>query len=524
MFKFILTVFVLVSAALPAAAEFKVIAVSGVVRVAPPGSDVYAPAERGQGLAEGATVSTGEDGRVTIEVGPKNTIKLRGNAKVQVGSTRPEGSRMKLIAGRIKGVFAGLTRGRKFDLEFDSRSAVASVKGTTIVADNGPDGIRINTVFGSLDFLVDGTHHGIPQGCGVFLVDGKPVFVQALTNDEIADGLSDGDLTASNERKDLHDFVSTARDAVWQDQDVVTQIREDDFAVGRSLRDVHGNLARVDQRLVRPSPNILQVVNLVKRDEYRYAGKFSYTGGAGARFDYLMVKIQFDANLPDNILDWPEFFGASDDAGNGVDILSNEVELANGRIADPTRDTIVMRSDYVRAPDGTRTTIETTRINGQAVLTDTRETAVEPVTADGLEAGEVWATDISRYYYDNGAGGGTAGNGVLEPGELAGSNWLALRSEAYGIGEDGHILNVNDAFNGALQDPIGTLKSSAAEIIISAVDPAGTSLFTRGNIDLIVIPDLILAIASKFGPSLMDLNSGDSDNGGHDDCTGCSQP
>src|SRR5687767_4857388 len=119
MLKLILTVFMLVSAALPAAAEFKVIALSGIVRVAPPGSDVYAPAERGQGLAEGATVSTGEDGRVTIEVGPKNTIKLRGNAKIQVGSTQPQGSRVKLIAGRLRGVFAGLTRGRKFDLEFE---------------------------------------------------------------------------------------------------------------------------------------------------------------------------------------------------------------------------------------------------------------------------------------------------------------------------------------------------------------------------------------------------------------------
>ncbi len=513
-----LAVLVAVSSALPAAAEFTVLAVSGIVRIAPPGSDVFAPAERGQNLGEGTTVSTAENGRVTIGMGPKNTVKLRGNAKIVVGSTKPEGSRMKLIAGRIRGVFAGLTGGRKFDLEFESRSAVASVKGTTIVADNGPDGIRIRTVFGALDFVVDGTHHGIPQGCGVFLVDGKGVTVNALTDEEIQDSLSDGDLQVSNERKDLHDFVNTARDAVWQDQDVVSQIREDDFAVGRSLRDVHGNLARVDQRLVRPFPNMVQVVNLVKRDEYKYAGKFGYTGGSGPRFDYLMVKIQFDANLPDNILDWPAFFSAADEAGEGVDILSNEVELANGRVADPARDTIVMRTDFIRQPDGSRTDSSSMKVNGAAVL---ENEDLDPVTTDGLDAGEVWATDITRYYYDNGLGGGVANDGILQAGEInTANNWLALQSEAYGIGEDGHILNVNDAFNGALQDPIGTLKSSAAEIIISAVDPAGVSMFTRGNIDLIIIPDLILAIASKFGPSLMDLNSGD-DNGDQQDCSNC---
>lgn len=245
--RLIMTVFVLFTAAVPAAADFRILELSGVVRVAAPGTEVFSPAERGQVLPEGTTVNTSENGRVTIEVSPRNILKLRSNAKIVVGRTLADGSRIKLLAGRIKGVFAGLTGVRRFAVEFQSRSAVASVKGTTLDAEEAPDGIRIRTIFGAVDFILDGTTHGIPQGCGVFLGDGHDVAVRALTNDEIEDSLGEGHgWLESNERRLMRGFVEDSQDSVGQEQDVVTQIHEDDFAVGRSLRDVHGNLARVD--------------------------------------------------------------------------------------------------------------------------------------------------------------------------------------------------------------------------------------------------------------------------------------
>lgn len=492
--RVIMTVFVAVLAAAPAAAEFRVLNASGMVRVAAAGSDVFAPVAAGQILAQGSQVSTGENGRVTIEVGPKNLIKLRGNAKIVVGSTLADGSRIKLLAGRIKGVFAGLTGGRKFDVEFQSRSAVASVKGTVLDAEDGPDGIRIRTAFGAVDFFFNGTRHGVPQGCGLLLGKDDGIEVRALSNEEIDDSLSDGrGLRVSNERRILHDFVGDSQDAASQEQDVVTQIHEDDFAVGRSLRDVHGNLTRVDQRLTRPYPNVIQVTNLVKRNEYLYAGKFGYAGTSGPRFDYLETWVEFNRGLPGDVLDWPAFLEANSET---IDLVEMRTTISNGRFNDPSADTLVMRD----RPDGNDQTDDGRMyLNGVRLL----DSELDGTDADGLESGELWATSIKRFYRD------ANNDGLADAGV---QNIVDLRIEVYGINEEGTILSLAGLTDSALRDPIGVLRTSAAEIIVSGVDGTGANVFggtgNRSNIDLVVIPDLILAIAAKYGPSLSDLDVG----------------
>src|SRR5688572_5036134 len=99
--KFALVLITLCTAVAPAFAGLpaKVLSVSGVVRVAPSGSEVYSQATVGQPLSEGMRVTTGDNGRVAIEVGPNNTVRLRSNAKIVIGASRPRVTRFQLVSG-----------------------------------------------------------------------------------------------------------------------------------------------------------------------------------------------------------------------------------------------------------------------------------------------------------------------------------------------------------------------------------------------------------------------------------------
>ena len=307
-----LSAFVVLLMAGLASADAKILSQSGIVRTGTVGSDVFVVAASGQALAPGTLVVTGENGRVAIEVKTGNVVRLRGNAKLQIVNTDRKTSRFKLMAGRIKGSFTRLLGGETFEMEFASSGAVASVKGTTFTAEESPSGFVMHTLFGDIEVSTRGAIHDVMQGCGILVRarDGA-VVVRRLSDGEIAMGGLHNDAAG---RRDLDIFQASVSEAADQDAALVTQIREDDFAVGRTMKDVHGNIARIDQRLSRPDPSTIQFINLVKRDAYTYKGKFTYAGPSGPRYDYLEYRVQFNMGLPDNVMDWPAFVVANGDS------------------------------------------------------------------------------------------------------------------------------------------------------------------------------------------------------------------
>jgi len=502
----IVLVAVAAMAASGALAGSRIIAASGIVRVSPPapaGSEQFAQAAVGQPLVDGSIVMTAENGRVTIEVSPGNIVRLRGDTRIVVGAPRGQTTRFRLIAGKLRGVFGRLTGNERFEVEFASMSAVASVKGTTFEAADGSGGISLRTVFGAIDMIFSNSTQSIPQGCGMFTGAGGVLQVRPLTEAEIQDAVWGDSGSPQGDRSDLHAFVEGARDAAAAQQEIVVQVREDDFAVGRSLRDVHGNLARVDQRLIRPAPDTIQFVNLVKRDSYVYAGRFSYSGPSGVRYDYLEGLVRFNVSLPDSIVDWPAFFVNNDN----VEPVYGRVMAANGRAADPGRD-IVMRvttfqdneTDFVYILNGTDN-LDNPPAAKRYIVGD------EVTHSDGSDAGSLWATSIQTMFP---VAADTDLDGTISEAE-ASAAWathLELRLEAYGLNENGGILNINDFTSDSLNGPFGLLRSVAVESVISIADANGGQFFGRSNIDLIVIPDLVVAIVQRYGISMaQSLNS-----------------
>lgn len=481
-----------------ALAEPRILSASGIVRVLPIANAEAIDAVPGMILASGSEVKTGENGRVTIEMSRGNTVRLRENGKIAILEPKVRESRIRFISGRIKGVFKHLVGGERFSVEF-SDNAVASVKGTEFGIEDQGEGVRINTFLGAVQFDRGGKVWFIPQGMGLSTAGPRvrlDVLGEAMIREWMKDGDS-GDMTGSSD--DLKGFANDVKNIVAAAKDVITQMREDDFAAGRTMRDVHGNLTRIDQRILRPSPREISFVNLCKRESYAYKGRFwnsNITGGA--RFDYFEAKIRFNADLPDSLLDWPSYMSSHDSVEPDlmVTTMSNGVPL---EVKNNTCDTLIQKSEKTGAVDANGDDVwkDSFELNGKAIVSDP---LVANVEASGEATNDLWSTNVETYVYD------TNGNGDADVAEQTIGNRVKLNTEIFAINNDGKILNLNDFTNTTSIDPIGLMKESAVEGIISASTMTGAPVMARGNIDLVMTPDIVLAVVEKLASQVSTLS------------------
>lgn len=468
-----------------AAAGVRVLAASGVVRITDEAGVNYVRALPGQELSQGAVVVTGEDGKVTLEVNPGNTVRLRGNAKLVIGTVTPSTSRFKLLAGRIKGIFKGLSGDQRFQLEFANTSAVASVKGTVFEAERTADGFLLHTLYGLISLNVHGLDRDVPQGFGATGDGIGSTRVVPLSEQEI---VSEIENEGSKKAKDgLSQFVEDTRNGAAVDQNIVTQTRNEDFTAGRTLKDVHGNIARVEQRILRPTPNTIEFINLTKRESYVYHGRFSYDGPSGPRYDYFDGLLAFNMDLPATVDAWPSFAVANKDTFKA---LTADFTLANGKPSDPTRDVFMRHVDIQNSNNPSSGPDAVTLTSAGVAHTYYIDKNAPKQSDNGGDS--LWATNVLTAYTNS---------------SLTGSP-VSIRIEGYGIdGNTGNVLTLSGLIGGSA-DPIGLLGTVGVEGIVSIADANGNSLMSRGNIDLVVIPDIGLAIAKRYAPTLAQANLG----------------
>ncbi|MEK7767573.1 MAG: FecR domain-containing protein [bacterium] len=549
-------------------AEVRALSVTGIVRMAMPGNEVGSDVRAGQTLPVGAEVRTTANGRVTLEFGPGNTVRLRENGRLVISEPKAKETRIQFLAGRMKGVFNRLTGGQQFSIQFAS-GAVCSVKGTTLVIEQTPEGFAVQTLFGVVEMSKDGKISLVPQGCGAALTSGGSMQVATLSDNQIDAGLASWDTEsgaadtakdeATTEREALRAVVASLRVDVQNSHESVAKIKEDDFATGRSLKDIHGNLARVEQRLMRPEPNHIQFVNLVKRETYRYSGMFQYAGPAGPRLDYLQFDAWLNIDLPETLTEWPQYFIDKAEADADVNPIKMVVMLANGGSGDANRD-VFMNTAVFHEETETMTKqtggywddgCQCTR-NSTYSWTETRLKSEDTITLNGKPLADdplFHSSDYDVKGFDENGGSLWARSVVaFRPAQLdaAGvplrtvkrlNQWggieeeggktipdltqapIYMNLEGYLINNEGINMAVAD-FTGGGQDPITLLKSIAGEGIICFTDrpERGTNLLGKAggpsNIDLIVTPDIFLSIVQKVAESgqipTMDSSSSDS--------------
>ncbi len=324
-------------------------------------------------------------------------------------------------------------------------------------------------------------------------------------------------------------------------QNMTVQVKESDIEAGRTLKDIHGNLVRVDQRLIRPDSRTLQFINLVKRPVYNYRQHGApFTVGknysTGARLDSLQARIEFNMNLPHNLADWPGFFSSNEDS---IYAVRSSLVMANHKpgsifviatlqksesVNDDLNDDLGVIPDIdvglVTPGAENEPVIFTGIVSGMSELNKLATGDVKGQNGGTTDiAGLNWAIEDPRWdkrdYYDLSRDPYLAsweatpfcigGDCTTDPNDRI---WIAM--ESYAINNNGGIRTVKD-FTDTTSDPFSLLKDSAGEIIwyvknditttwvkdtFNQVNP--TDKYGVRNIDLVIIPDLALAALQRM--------------------------
>ncbi len=383
----IISLFLFVLLPLAAGAEeAKVIAISGNVEVRQGREGQWASASEKMEIAEGGAIRTGSDGAAVLLMPNKTKVWLKETSTLEIEQRSTLASRLALVFGCIKIRVPHLMRKEKFEVR--TPAAVCAVRGTEFTMDTTEDGkMDLKVLFGEvkLRFTVPPEkgkmEFNIPQGQGLKMEEkgkaAKPALLDAKTERAALENWNPGlkpeerqrELKQKeNDRAQVKEFAKVTNSSEKTVKGFLNVVKESDLEAGRTMTDMHGNLVRVDQRMMRPDNNTIQFFNLVKRPNYAdFTGRqFAYNGGVQTnRLDLMQMSMSFDKALPQRIEEWPAFFDSTSlNPVYASFITANRTNkdeifvIAEGYRYDATRDELV---DNIRVVDpGAIATIDDT--------------------------------------------------------------------------------------------------------------------------------------------------------------------
>lgn len=602
-----LSLLILTLPAFAASEEAKLIAFSGNVEVRDTREGQWEPATENMEIAEGGAVRAGSDGSAVVLMPNKTRVWIKESSSLELEQRQTLASRLALVFGRIKVRVPHLLRKERFEVR--TPAAVCAVRGTEFTVDTTEAGaMNINVLYGEvkLNFTVPPEKGAaelyIPQGRNMSLAEkGKPGKVALMTAEQEKSslenwnpGLSPADRrkemrAKENDRAQIREFARVTNNTENAVKSFLNTVKESDLEAGRTLRDVHGNLVRVDQRLMRPYADEVQFINLVKRPEYNNAGGnaanggFAYNGAASVpnRLDYLQMTMNFNKNLPQRIEEWPGFFNDNSIKADWASFVTanktdqNEIFfIAENYKYDAARDELINNSAVVGVPIS-----DTYGGDREVIIAGVMRNETGMKAADGLDSISRFDSNSNLKVIDSGAEGklnytaggavnGGAGTDVrwamkMEAPDVAGgTNYYEKKGDprlwqyqatAYAVGGDedtnkyfwfttetfiinnsGAVQKVEDFTKSSL-DPFSILKNSAGEAIMSikksneygqdswtsnalvkadikqddyfAYTKSGALTSGVGtNIDLVFVPDLLLAAVQRMLPAITNLN------------------
>lgn len=536
-------------------------------------------------IPEGGSVRTLDSGSAALLMPNKSKVWMKNSTALEIEQRQTLASRLALFFGKVKIRVPHLMRKEKFEVR--TPAAVCAVRGTEFTIDAAEDGkMDLQVFYGEvkMDYAVPPSRGKskleIPQG-HVLKIEQKGVQgkLALLNNAQETSGLENWDpglqpkerLEAlekrRQEREEIREFARVSEQTEKTVKNFLQTVKEADIEAGRTLTDVHGNLVRVDQRLIRPNGKTLQFFNLVKRSAYNYTDKSFNNGGfknnsekGKSRLDLFQMNMIFNVDIPQRIEEWPGFF--SDDnvvrADKASFIMANKTNAENifmiatlyeydkgqGELVNDARvlnvagqdlTEIILMGDLINS--GGTTAAE--KLNEIAQVRDVtgndsgqlnfKGTGYLPVTevawvsqapgAPILNGTNFYKKTFNPSFYQYQAD-------VYRIGKLSGSgDYVWFAREDYVIGNSGQIKQVGDFVNSS-QDPFSLLKETAIERVMYVKKNIGGTDWTPAcvykdhidnsatgdyfasakNIDLVFIPDLAVAAIQRILPAVQELN------------------
>lgn len=587
------------------AGEAKILSMSGSVEARPTRDGQWAPAAESMEIAEGGALRTGAGGAAVLLMPNKTKIWLKETTSLEIEQRQTLASRLALVFGKIKLRVPHLMRKERFEVR--TPAAVCAVRGTEFTLGTTEEGkMDLQVLFGEvkLKFVVPpekgNDEFYIPQGQGLSLDEkgkaAKPALLNPKAEREALENWNPGmrpedrqnDLKQKeNDRAQVKEFARVTTNSENEVKSFLNVVKESDLEAGRTLTDVHGNLVRVDQRMMRPQADQIQFFNLVKRPTYSNADTatgvgragFTYNGAQGVvnRLDYMQMTMAFNKDLPARIEEWPGFFN-----GNSVKpawasfVMANRTDansiffVAQGYKYDANRDMLV-NNPWVLTTDGTTALLASDANDRQVIVTGVLKNDVpNSISAvDGLNKitnlqvvsnstlGTLVYTTADRKTATGTSVGGPGGQVVwaIKTAQASsysaptnrpdnaplvqyqadmyqvgttGTDYVWFAKENYVISNSGGIRTPGD-FTNSTSDPFTLLKDNALESVMSikasnSVTPWAitTSVLAKAaisdndyfasfggntNIDIVFIPDLMVAAVQRMLPAITKLKN-----------------
>ena len=328
----------------------------------------------GLALDKGDKLKTFENGKVELTFDDGTTLWVRENTEIDITLLLPEDRVISLNKGQIRSKVTPLKVGQAFTVK--TKTAVAAIRGTEFIMVMGDAGSKLLVVSGKIEYTnpISNVSYPVVEGQSSLCSESGEMSAPAVFTAEDTAIVQDTGWNEINStppepvpaeepqkeetkkelnklRQEIKDMVSDIKTNVQVAREIVQEIRDADVSSGRTLRDVHGNLVRVEQYLMRPTPSTVQLLNITKRDNYVYRGYFTgAVPNSGKRVDSFEATIKFNMAFPDKLSDWPSFVKTHGD-GNGLEPETMVMKMSNGK------DSIIntfTRSETIKTnPDGT---------------------------------------------------------------------------------------------------------------------------------------------------------------------------
>jgi hypothetical protein len=563
----VLGIAVLISSSVAFSFTATITDIGGTVKHVKNGTSEWQLASVGTALSTGDKVGSKESSWAEISFSAGHKAKLGPNSFMVINQM-DENTSLELFKGDLLSKVKKLSSAQTYEVK--TPQSVASVKGTQfiVIINEESQQTQVMVYEGSVmaKELITGMEVEVPAGkytqIKVNIAPSEPEDLSSLESGDVT-------LTASEEpedeaeeaeeeeeeqeseyevklgikeeiRQEIREAVVDIKIDVATAQDIIETTKENDTQTGRTLKDVHGNLVRVEQYICRPSPETIQFINITKRSDYRYNGRMNVSP-TGARLDSIEQKVTFNKEIPEKISNWFDYFS---DVADVDDPNYFYPELVEVKISNQD-DSITMSTEWDEdLEDMADPIVKLNSAKEGAWLVDIDAESGSDAFWDSEDKLEAWMITPEMRIYRDTLSGGTLN--AYDAGDE--SRMVRFGQEFWLINDEGSILDANTFSEGFSGNPFELIKNMAFEnslvcrydiptgtkLDLEDVDEDtltnvdygdmlaayndGTDLFSR-NIDIVVTPDLFLNIAETIAKNV-DISKIDFDSDDDMDNTG----
>ncbi|MDD5067938.1 MAG: FecR family protein [bacterium] len=406
-------------------------------------------------IQEGDKVITKQNSSAQVLLGKDVKIRIAANSEFELKKDRLNEANEKetvlgLTFGKIWTSIAKLGKNEKFSIE--TPTAVAGVRGTIFVMKETEQGSTLYVGAGVVNFFSKLLNKEVNVDKGFMITlgpDGKLGESRQMTDKDMQDMMSGIPVffkQGKGLKSELKDEINNEKGNLEKQRDMTAKLKSDDLTAGRTLRDIHGNVVRVEQMFRKKDKLSFQILNITKR-----ADGIAY-------FDFTAI---FNKELPDNFKNWGEFFQQDD-----VEMSRREIIMGAKKAAG--EDVFKWTGEYDPVADKFK---DSYTVNGKAYTSKTGNFDEDVIEVESSEDQLQSLSKLELTEKDNPSVTRTLNIRMA----VINNNGQVLSSKYFE--SSGNVLNI---FN-----------SMAGEIILSSSD------LLKGDIDIVAIPDIMFVLIQE---------------------------